>query len=209
MWVKRMYIKVKRFFDLIFSLIGLLILFPIFLIIMLLIKIDSKGPVFFKQDRLGYRGKVFKIIKFRTMIVNAEKVGTGVYSFKDDPRITRVGKFLRKTSLDEIPQLINILKGQMSFIGPRPTLTYHPWPLEEYTEEQFKRFNVRPGITGLAQIKGRKSIDWNKRIEYDVRYVDSLSLFLDIKLFFMTIYSVLFMKDNYNISETSNNNKGR
>jgi|SRR5690554_198893 len=209
MWVKRMYIKVKRFFDLIFSLIGLLILFPIFLIIMLLIKIDSKGPVFFKQDRLGYRGKVFKIIKFRTMIVNAEKVGTGVYSFKDDPRITRVGKFLRKTSLDEIPQLINILKGQMSFIGPRPTLTYHPWPLEEYTEEQFKRFNVRPGITGLAQIKGRKSIDWNKRIEYDVCYVDSLSLFLDIKLFFMTIYSVLFMKDNYNISETSNNNKGR
>lgn len=209
MWVKRMYIKVKRFFDLIFSLIGLLILFPIFLIIMLLIKIDSKGPVFFKQDRLGYRGKVFKIIKFRTMIVNAEKVGTGVYSFKDDPRITRVGKFLRKTSLDEIPQLINILKGQMSFIGPRPTLTYHPWPLEKYTEEQFKRFNVRPGITGLAQIKGRKSIDWNKRIEYDVCYVDSLSLFLDIKLFFMTIYSVLFMKDNYNISETSNNNKGR
>lgn len=117
--------------------------------------------------------------KFRSMCVGAEHMGTGQYSYKGDSRVTRVGKVIRATSLDELPQFINILKGDMSFIGPRPTLTYHPWRLEEYSDAQRRRFEVRPGITGLAQVHGRKAIDWNDRIKYDVEYVDKLSLGLD------------------------------
>ena len=121
---------------------------------------------------------------------------------KGDPRVTKVGKIIRATSIDELPQLINILKGDMSFIGPRPTLTYHPWKLEEYTEEQRKRFNVRPGVTGLAQINGRKELSWNERIEYDVFYIENLSFILDLKILLRTIQKVILMKDNVNVSET-------
>ena len=138
----------KRFFDILFSLLLLLLLSPVFLIAAIAIKIDSKGPVIFKQERIGRKGKVFRIYKFRSMCVNAEHTGSGVYSEKGDARVTRVGKFLRASSIDELPQAVNILKGDMSFIGPRPPLTYHPWPIEEYTDEQRKMFDVRPGITG-------------------------------------------------------------
>lgn len=201
--MKKVYTVFKRFMDIVLSIIGLIIISPILLIVSLAIKIDSKGPVIFKQERIGKDGKVFKIYKFRSMVVGAEKMGTGVYSKKGDSRVTRVGKFIRMTSIDELPQLVNILKGEMSFIGPRPVLTYHPWKYEEYTPEQLKRFEVRPGVTGLAQIHGRKQVEWEKRIKYDVEYVEKLGLWLDIKIFFITIYKVLLMKDNVNTIETT------
>ena len=192
----------KRFFDIFMSLFILLLVWPIFLIIALAIKIDSKGPVIFKQQRIGKGGKVFNIYKFRSMCVGAEKTGSGVYSDKNDARVTKVGKFLRATSLDELIQVVNILKGDMSFIGPRPPLTYHPWPIEEYTEEQKKMFNVRPGVTGWAQVHGRKDVEWNKRIELNVWYVDHLSMWTDIKIVFMTVFKVFTNADNENKGAT-------
>ena len=166
------------------------------------IKLDSPGPVLFKQDRIGKDGKVFQILKFRSMTVGAEHTGSGVYSGKNDARVTRVGKIIRATSIDELPQLINILRGDMSLIGPRPPLTYHPWPYEEYTDEQKRMFEVRPGITGWAQVHGRKDVEWHKRIELNVWYVDHVSFWLDTKIFFMTIFKVLSNADNENIGET-------
>ena len=192
----------KRFVDIFFSLLGLIIASPILLILAILVKIDSKGPVVFKQQRIGKGGKVFNIYKFRSMCVGAEKTGSGVYSDKNDKRVTRMGKFLRATSLDEVLQLVNILKGDMSFIGPRPPLTYHPWPIEEYTEEQKKMFNVRPGITGWAQVHGRKDVEWNKRIELNVWYVEHISMWLDIKIVFTTIFKVFTNADNENKGAT-------
>ena len=198
-----MYKGVKRALDVTFSLIGTAVSSPILLAVAAAVKLDSKGPVIFKQERLGKDGKVFEMYKFRSRCVDAEHMGTGQYSYKGDSRVTRVGKIIRATSLDELPQFINILKGDMSFIGPRPTLTYHPWKLEEYTDFQRRRFEVRPGITGLAQVHGRKAIDWNDRIKYDVEYVDNLSLGLDCKILFQTVWNVLTMKDNDNVGKTS------
>lgn len=192
----------KRFFDIIFSLFGLILVSIPMLIIAIAIKIDSKGPVIFKQDRIGKKGKVFKMLKFRSMCVGAEQTGTGVYSNKNDNRVTKVGKFLRATSLDEIPQLISVLKGDMSFIGPRPPLTYHPWTLDKYTDEQRRMFDVRPGITGWAQINGRKDVEWNKRIKLNVWYVDHVSLWLDIKILFKTVFKVFSNADNENVGAT-------
>lgn len=202
-----MYKKIKRILDVIFASIMLVFLSPLMLLVALVIKLESKGPALFKQDRRGLNGDPFKIYKFRSMTVGAEQQGTGVYSFKDDPRVTKVGKFIRKTSIDELPQLINILKGEMSFIGPRPVLTYHPWKLEEYTEEQKKRFNVLPGVTGLAQLNGRKELEWPERIKLDVFYVENVSFSMDIKLLLLTIKKVILMQDNYNVSQTSIKNK--
>ena len=192
----------KRTFDIIFSLLILIILSPFLLIFAILVKVDSRGPIIFKQERVGKNGKVFKIYKFRSMCVNAESQGTGVYSHAGDPRVTRVGKFIRATSVDELPQIFNILKGDMSFIGPRPPLTYHPWKLDEYTPEQFRMFEVRPGITGWAQVNGRKIVEWNKRIEMNVWYVDHVSFFLDFKIFFKTIFKVFTNADNKSVGAT-------
>lgn len=194
------YKNIKRLIDVVISLVGLIVLSPILLLVIIAIKLESKGPVIFKQERLGLNGKVFEIYKFRSMCVGAEK--SGVYETKGDSRVTKVGKFIRKTSIDEFPQFINIIKGDMSIIGPRPTLTYHPWPIDEYTEVQKKRFSVRPGVTGWAQVNGRKGVPWDKRIEYDVEYIENLSLAFDIKILFFTIFKVLAMKDNVNIGET-------
>ena len=195
---------VKRIIDCIISLLVLIIGGIPMLIIALLIKIDSKGPVLFKQDRIGRNGKVFKFYKFRSMCVDAEHTGSGVYSDRNDPRVTKIGKFLRATSLDELPQSINILKGEMSLIGPRPPLTYHPWPYEEYTEEQRRMFEVRPGMTGWAQINGRKDVEWNRRIRLNIWYVDHMSFKLDVKIFFATIYKILINADNENKGKTVN-----
>ena len=190
----------KRFADFFISLIAVIILALPMAIIALLVRIQDGGPAIFKQERLGKDGKSFYIYKFRTMIIDAEK--GGVYSDNKDPRVTKIGNILRKTSLDELPQFINILKGDMSFIGPRPPLTYHPWPITEYTEEQFKMFGVRPGITGWAQVNGRKAVEWNKRIRLNVWYVENVSLGLDIKILFMTVFKVLANADNENIGAT-------
>lgn len=192
----------KRLFDILLSLLVLVILSPVFLITAIAIKIDSKGPVLFKQERLGKGGRVFKIYKFRSMCVNAEHTGSGVYSGKGDARVTRVGRIIRATSIDELPQAVNILKGDMSFIGPRPPLTYHPWPIEEYTDEQRKMFDVRPGITGWAQINGRKAVEWHDRIKLSVWYVEHLTMWLDIKIFFLTFFKVFTNADNENTGAT-------
>lgn len=195
-----MYIQIKRIIDFIIALIALILLSPLFLILALWIKFDSKGPVIFRQQRLGLNGDVFTLYKFRSMKVGAE--AEGVYEKKGDTRVTKSGSFLRKTSLDELPQLVNMLVGDMSLIGPRPPLTYHPWPYEEYDSFQKKMFNVRPGITGWAQVNGRKEVPWPKRIRLNVEYVENISLVLDIKIFFKTIFKVLKMEDNLNTDET-------
>ena len=198
------YRAVKRFLDVTASFLGLVLLFPLLLTVSILIKIDSRGPVIFRQKRIGRNGKVFEIYKFRSMCVGAEKTGFGVYSGKGDARVTRIGKILRATSIDELPQLLNILKGEMSFVGPRPPLTYHPWKYEEYTDFQKRMFEVRPGITGWAQVNGRKDVEWHKRIELNVWYVDHMSLLLDIKIMFMTAFKVLTNADNENSGATVN-----
>ncbi len=198
------YRAVKRFLDVTASFLGLVLLSPLLLAVSILIKIDSRGPVIFRQKRIGRNGKVFEIYKFRSMCVGAEKTGSGVYSGKGDARVTRIGKILRATSIDELPQLLNILKGEMSFVGPRPPLKYHPWKYEEYTDFQKRMFEVRPGITGWAQVNGRKDVEWHKRIELNVWYVDHMSLLLDIKIMFMTAFKVLTNADNENSGATVN-----
>ena len=189
-------------FDIGISLCVLVILSSIFLIAAVAIKCESPGPVIFKQKRLGKDGEEFYIYKFRSMVQNAEHTGSGVYSGKNDARVTKVGKIIRAASIDELPQAVNMLKGDMSLIGPRPPLTYHPWPLVEYTAEQKRMFEVRPGITGWAQVHGRKDVEWNKRIEMNVWYVDHVSFLLDAKIFFMTIFKVATNADNENVGET-------
>lgn len=191
---------VKRIFDFALSLIGLIALSWLIVIIAIAVKIDSKGPVFFKQNRLGLNGKKFVMYKFRSMCVGAEKYG--VYSDNKDIRVTKIGKIIRKTSLDELPQLINVIKGDMSLIGPRPPLIYHPWKYEEYTDEQNRMFEVRPGITGWAQTHGRKEVEWNTRIKLNVWYVDHISFLIDLRIFCLTIFKVLSNEDNENKGET-------
>lgn len=198
-----MYKGIKRFLDIFISAIGLLILWPVMLIVAIAILIESGNEVIFKQERIGKNGKVFKLYKFRSMIKNAEHQGTGVYSYKGDARVTKVGKFIRKTSLDELPQFVNVLKGDMSLIGPRPVLTYHPMTYDKYTPEQLKRFDVRPGITGWAQVNGRKTTLWPDRIKYDVEYVENLSFAFDVKVCFKTISVVFGGSNNENTQKTA------
>nr|WP_305182224.1 sugar transferase [uncultured Schaedlerella sp.] len=193
---------IKRGFDCIISILVLIIGAVPMLIVAILIKLDSPGPVLFKQERIGKKGKVFKILKFRSMYQGAEHTGSGVYSGTGDSRVTRVGRFLRASSIDELPQAINILRGDMALIGPRPPLTYHPWPYEEYTKEQKRMFEVRPGITGWAQVCGRKNVEWHKRIRMNVWYIDHISFRLDLRIFLMTIYKILRNDDNANVGET-------
>ncbi|MBR6594800.1 MAG: sugar transferase [Clostridia bacterium] len=200
-----LYRWVKRLLDIVLSFLMIIILALPMLLIALCIRIESKGGAVFRQERLGRGGKVFWIYKFRSMCVGAESKGTGVYSGKGDTRVTRVGKLIRATSLDELPQLFNVLKGDMSFIGPRPVLTYHPWQLSEYTEKQKRRFEVRPGITGLAQINGRKNTPWVERIKYDIMYVDGLSFLTDLKIAAGTVAKVF--KRESNLSELSEDGK--
>ena len=182
---------------------GIILFWWLFLIIAVLIRLDDpSGPVLFIQDRVGQYGRVYKMYKFRTMKVGAEHTGTGVYSDDNDPRVTRLGRFLRAASLDELPQLINLAKGDMALIGFRSPLTYHPWPWSEYTKEQKKMFLLKPGITGWAQVHGRRTVEWHDRIRMNNWYADHVSFFLDIRIFFMTIFKVIENKDNENIGET-------
>jgi len=174
----------KRIFDFVFSLMGITLLLPIFLIVMVGLFLSNNGKPFFFQLRPGKNGKVFKIIKFKTM--NDKKDSNGNL-LSDAERLTAVGSFVRKTSLDEIPQLINVLKGDMSLIGPRPLLVQY---LPLYNEHQARRHEVRPGITGWAQVNGRNAISWNQKFDYDVWYVENISFILDCKIFFLTAKKV-------------------
>lgn len=193
---------IKRALDIVFA-IPVLILGAIPMgLAAAAIRIESPGCAVFRQKRLGRDGKEFEILKFRSMYANTEHTGSGVYSGKDDSRVTKVGKVIRATSIDELPQVFNILKGEMSFIGPRPPLTYHPWPIEEYTPEQRRMFEVRPGMTGWAQVHGRKQVEWDERIRLNIWYVDHVSFMLDLQIFLKTILAVLSRKGNENVGET-------
>lgn len=197
---------IKRLLDCIISVLVLIITSLPMFIVAIIIRLESPGPVIFKQQRIGKDGKVFNILKFRSMVQNSEHTGSGVYSGEGDARVTKIGRFIRATSIDELPQCINILRGEMSLVGPRPPLTYHPWPYEEYTAEQKRMFEVRPGITGWAQVNGRKEVEWNKRIKLNVWYVDNVSFLLDLKILFMTVFKVLSNADNENSGETVTSN---
>ena len=181
----------KRIIDVVISGIGLIILFPIFVIIGALIKLDSKGPVFFVQERAGKDGKVFWAYKLRTMVNNAEKIGLVYEIKKDDERITRIGKHLR-WGIDELPQLINIFKGDMSLVGPRPTLIEQ---VTRYSKEHRRRLEVKPGITGWALINGRNKLAWPEKIKLDIWYIDHWSLWLDLEILFKTIWVVIFTRE--------------
>ena len=183
---------VKRIVDVLVSGIALLILaFPL-AAVALAIKLDSKGPVFFRQERVGKGGRVFRVWKFRTMIVDAVSKGLGVTVAHDDERITRVGRILRGSGIDELPQILNVLVGEMSLVGPRPTLTYQ---VERYGPFQKRRLEVRPGITSLAVVSGRNALSWNERIELDVWYIDHWSFLLDLKIMLRTLWCVLVTRE--------------
>ena len=196
---KVVYKAIKRVFDIVFSLIGLVLLSPIFLIISVIIKLDSKGPVFFVHSRIGEKGKPIGIYKFRTMVNNAEDLIKSFtpeqkeefersYKLENDPRITKIGNFLRKTSLDELPQILNILKGELSIIGPRPIIQAE---LEKYEENKEKFLSVKPGLTGYWAANGRSDTSYEERMQMELYYVDNMSFKLDVKIFFKTIFAVI------------------
>jgi len=186
--MRRIESPLKRTLDVVLSLIGLVLLAIPFAIIALAIKLDSKGPIFFRQERVGKDGRSFKVWKFRTMVVGAVQKGLGYNVAKDDSRITSVGSVLRNWGLDELPQLINVFVGNMSLVGPRPTLRYQ---VEHYDDFQRRRLQVKPGITSLAVVSGRNALSWKERIELDVWYVEHWSRWLDIKILFKTLWTVL------------------
>jgi len=185
----------KRATDIVVSVVGLALLAPVFLLIAMAIKLDSPGPVFFRQERVGKDGRIFRIFKFRTMVQNATAHPLGYHTHERDPRVTRVGRFLRAYSLDELPQFFNILAGDMSLVGPRPTL---PYQVEKYNDFQRRRLLVPPGVTGLAQVSGRNQLTWPQRIERDVWYVDHWSYALDLKILWQTVGVVLRREGVYN-----------
>ncbi|MCY6370495.1 sugar transferase [Clostridium ganghwense] len=194
---KKIQFIMKRILDILLSLIGIIILTPVYLIIIILIKTDSKGPAIFTQTRVGKDNKPFKIYKFRTMVVDAESrqelaidtqnIENFVFQSKSDNRITKIGAFLRRTSLDEIPQLFNVLMGNMSLVGPRPEI---PDVVNVYPEKYRERLLVLPGITGIAQISGRGEIELGRTVYYDLTYIKNFSVLLDIKILFQTVFSV-------------------
>lgn len=184
----------KRLLDILISSIVLVILLPIFLVISFAIKFSSKGPIFFIQERRTKNGEIFKMIKFRTMVVNAENIGTGIFNYHNDPRVSKIGKILRKTSLDEIPQFINILRGQMSLIGPRPCTKNELGDFETLNKKYKKRFNMKAGLSGLAQIQGRNEISWEEKVYFDNMYIDKFLKFgilYDVKIILLTFIKVL------------------
>ena len=190
----------KRIFDIFCSVILLIVFSPVFVGLAIAVKADSKGPVIFKQDRLGKNGKVFKLYKFRSMVVGAEKQGAGLFNYEGDPRVTKVGRFLRSSSLDELPQLVNVLQGPLSLVGPRPPVVYELGDYDTLNEKFKKRFTVKPGITGLAQIKGRNDILWDEKVGYDNEYIDKFNkygIFYDIKILFGTLFGAFAGKDIY------------
>ena len=191
-------LALKRLFDIFSTLVVIILLTPLWIVIPIIIKCNSKGPVFFKQERRTKNGKVFKMLKFRSMVVNAEGMGAGLFNYENDPRVTKVGRFLRKTSIDELPQLFNIFIGQMSVIGPRPCVKYELGDYDTLNKKYKKRFQMKAGLTGLAQTKGRNDIEWDKKVELDNEYIDKFrkyGVLFDIKLLFDSIIKV-FKKEN-------------
>lgn len=198
--------------DIIGALFFIALFFPVYIIIAIIVKIDSKGPIFFKQLRLGKDGKEYYIYKFRSMVVNAEKMGTGLFNYANDPRVTKVGNFIRNTSLDEIPQIFNILKGDMSFVGPRPPVNYELGNYKDFTGELKKRFRVKPGVTGYAQVNGRNELSWDEKIVFDNKYIEDFykwGILLDIRIIFITIIKVIKNEGSVELEENAKADSAR
>lgn len=191
---------IKRLFDIVSSGLLAILLTPLWLVVAVAIKLDSKGPVFFKQGRRTKDGRVFNMLKFRSMVVNAESMGAGLFNYENDPRVTKVGRFLRNSSIDELPQLFNIIKGDMSVVGPRPCVTYELGDFDTLNKRYKKRFHVKAGLTGLAQVKGRNDISWDDKVGYDNQYVDEFERFgvlEDVKILWISIIKVFKKEDIY------------
>lgn len=199
------YMKIKRFFDICFSMILIIILIPLWIVIIVVMKIeDFNGPIVYKQERIGLAGSKFIMYKFRSMVVDADSLkceleqvneqSGPIFKIKKDPRITRVGSILRKTSLDEFPQLLNIIRGEMSLIGPRPAL---PSEVEKYSDYQKKRLSVKPGCTGLWQVSGRSNLNFDQMLQLDLEYIENYGALTDIKIFFKTFKIILTREGAY------------
>lgn len=194
---------IKRLIDLFGSGIGLILISPLLIISAILIKLTMPGPLFFKQERVGKDGYKFSILKFRTMKVDREAEKSLDFS-KDKDRITPVGKLLRRTKIDELPQLLNVFRGDMSLVGPRPTIQQQ---VDNYTKFQLQRLNMRPGMTGLAQVNGNITLPWEQRIEYDVEYIQRFNVILDFKILFKTIAIVIMGEDKFKKEKSKQVNK--
>lgn len=207
--MKQISLVIKRLFDIVSSGVLIIILIPLWIIISIMIKTDSKGPILFKQGRRTKDGRIFQMYKFRSMVVNAEKMGTGLFNYENDPRVTKVGRKLRDSSLDELPQLFNIFIGDMSVVGPRPCVTYELGDFDTLNKRYKKRFQVKAGLTGLAQIKGRNDISWDEKVTYDNEYVDLFKKYgflADIKIGIQSVFKA-FKHDNIyenKVDETMN-----
>lgn len=192
----------KRLLDIIFSILGIVICSPFLALLPILIKIESSGPALFKQSRIGKNGVLFKIFKFRSMVNNAEKKGTGLFNYANDDRVTKLGKTMRKYSLDELPQFFNILKGDMSFVGPRPPVHYELGEYDLLPPAYKRRFSVKPGLTSFAQIRGRNTLSWDEKVAHDNDYIDSFArwgIFLDIIIILITIKKVITFEGAYEL----------
>lgn len=203
----RVNLMIKRLFDIVSSGVAILILIPVWVIVAIAIKVDSPGPVFFKQGRRTKDGRIFQMYKFRSMVVNAETMGAGLFNYANDPRVTKVGNFLRKSSIDELPQLFNILKGDMSVVGPRPCVSYELGDFETLNKKYKKRFQAKAGLTGLAQVKGRNDISWDEKVYFDNQYVDEfkrMGILIDIKILVDSVFKV-FKKENIYENKTDEN----
>jgi lipopolysaccharide/colanic/teichoic acid biosynthesis glycosyltransferase len=192
--------------DLVVAVPALVLLSPFLLLISALIKLDSPGAVLFKQNRLGKDGRVFRIYKFRTMVEGSERMGTGLFNYAEDSRVTKVGRVLRATSLDELPQLLNIIRGDMSLVGPRPPVEYELGSYRDFDERLRRRFAVKPGVTGYAQINGRNELNWDEKIAFDLQYVDALrdkGVWLDLEILAITIVKVIRGEGRYELDRNA------
>lgn len=189
---------IKRLFDILLSGIAIVLLSPLWLIVAILVKMDSEGPILFRQGRRTKNGRVFQMYKYRSMVVNAESMGAGLFNYADDPRVTKMGRKLRDSSIDELPQLFNIFKGDMSIVGPRPCVTYELGDFDTLNKKYKKRFQMKAGLTGLAQVKGRNDIRWDEKVEYDNEYIDKFKKYgvlIDIAIIFESVTKV-FKKES-------------
>lgn len=192
--MRRLNLILKRMFDIVASILAIVVLLPVWIGVSAAIKKESEGPVIFRQERRTINGRIFNMLKFRTMVVGAERMGTGLINYENDPRVTGVGRKLRDTSVDELVQLFNILKGDMSIVGPRPCVKYELGDFDTLNKRYKKRFEVKAGLTGLAQIKGRNNIVWDERVEFDNKYIDLFDRYgvmIDIKIILQTVVMLL------------------